>query len=308
MKSLLGHRRASTVAATLAVALSATLATTAVAKGPRPQLIAYVSDASGALDIWVMRADGSNQVNLTNDAAEDFAPAWSPDGTRIAFNHRTGAGRLTREIFVMNADGSNRAQITHNDVADVMPAWSPDGTKIAFVSFGADDNRDIWVMNADGSGLANLTNSDSFDFLPDWSPDGKLIGFTSDRSTEFAMYTMRADGSRVRAIGPIGVNASDGAWSPNGRQIAFEDNGCAECEEGDHFVMAANGSSVRQLTDTPDNELDVEWSPDGEHIAFDVGSADFGATDIAVIDLDDGRVTFLTNTPDVSEFGPSWAP
>jgi Tol biopolymer transport system component len=104
------------------------------------------------------------------------------------------------------------------------------------------------------------------------------------------------------------VNASDGQWSPNGRQIAFEDNGCATCEEGDIFVMAANGAFVRQLTDTPDNELDVEWSPDGERIAFDVGSADFGPTDIAVIDLDDGRITVLTNTPDVSEFGPAWAP
>lgn len=75
------------------------------------------------------------------------------------------------------------------------------------------------------------------------------------------------------------------------------------------FVMATNGSHVRQLTNSADNELDVEWSPAGNRIAFDISDVDFiFPTDIAVIELDDLRITNETNTPDVNEFAPSWAP
>jgi TolB protein len=274
--------------------------------------IAYVSDESGFYDIWVMRSDGSDRVDLTNDAAEDLFPAWSPDGSKIAFTHRTAASRFSREIFVMDATGGNRVQLTSNAVADVMPVWSPDGTRIAFVSFGPDEDRDIYVMNADGSGRTDLTVAGGpFDFLPDWSPSGKLIAFMSDRSGSYAIYTMRPDGSHVRQVGPADVDAGSPSWSPDGRLIAFEDNACATCTESDLFVMAANGSAVRQLTDTAGNELTPDWSPDGDRLSFEMADLvgdGLGFSDIAVLDIDDGKVTGLTNSPEVDEFSATWAP
>lgn len=291
--------------------VAASLPATASARGSHPPLIAYTSDESGALDIWTMRADGSNRINLTNDDAEDLFPAWSPDGTRIAFTHRTGASRFTREIFVMDADGTNRLQITANSVADVMPAWSPDGNRLALVAFGADGNRDVYVINADGSGRVNITSSDAFDFLPDWAPNGKVITFTSDRSGEFANYTVRPDGSQLRQVGPLGINASGATFSPDGRLIAFENNGCGDCPASDLFVMNANGSGVRQLTNTTLNELTDDWSPDGEKILFEVGTlvdSVFGQSDLAVVDVDDGKITYLTSTLESNEFDGSWAP
>ncbi len=90
-----------------------------------------------------MNADGTDQMRLTTNAAADRSPAWSPDGTKIAFaSKRTGNG----DIYVMNADGTGQRRLTTNAAADRSPDWSPDGTKIAFASKRT-GNGDIYVMD-----------------------------------------------------------------------------------------------------------------------------------------------------------------
>jgi Tol biopolymer transport system component len=118
--------------------------------------IAFESDRSGNNDIWVMNADGTNPVQLTTDPAGDHTPAWSPDGTKIAFVSDRDGGNF--EIYVMNADGSGQTRLTDDPAQDFDPTWSPDGSRIAFVSDRDDGFFDIFVMNADGSGPTNLTN------------------------------------------------------------------------------------------------------------------------------------------------------
>ena len=118
-------------------------------------------------DIWVMNADGSGRVNLTNSVGvEERGPAWSPDGTQIAYICRIGepqatGGRPTFEICVMKADGSdaNENQLTHNNVPDGTPTWSPDGTKILFNRLVTPPlgNQQLFIMNADGSDQRRLT-------------------------------------------------------------------------------------------------------------------------------------------------------
>ncbi len=105
-------------------------------------------DVSG---IYTMNPDGSDRQRLTSGA--DIEPAWSPDGTQIAFTRFYGATQ--GEIFVMNADGSNQRRLTAN-ANDRHPAWSPDGTKIAFSSrFG------LIIMNADGSNQRVIQTGDN---------------------------------------------------------------------------------------------------------------------------------------------------
>jgi len=137
-----------------------------------------------------------------------WASAWSPDGTKIAFNSgRPGV------IDVMNSDGSGQTNLTNNpDSGDSEPAWSPDGSRILFVS-ARDGNSEIYVMNADGSGQTNLTNNpDSGDSEPAWSPDGSRILFVSWRGGNAEIYVMNADGSGiVDELGQFAVYASDGA-------------------------------------------------------------------------------------------------
>jgi TolB protein len=121
-------------------------------------------------DVWVMDADGSNQVNLTDDGFsvdDELEPDWSPDGTRIAY--RRGLQGNTDEVYVMNADGTGVTQLTLNSVSDGAPAWSPDGTKIAFSTFTGALFR-VFVMNSDGSSPVPVTPSGLSAHVPDWQP------------------------------------------------------------------------------------------------------------------------------------------
>ena len=87
-----------------------------------PGKIAFVSDRDGNREIYVMNADGSNQTRVTNNPALDYAPSWSPDGTKIAFYSRRDGNR---EIYVMSADGSGQTRLTNNAAEDRWPTWSP---------------------------------------------------------------------------------------------------------------------------------------------------------------------------------------
>src|SRR2546423_5042085 len=82
-------------------------------------------------DIWTMNPDGSNQVNLTNDSTSQSSPAWSADGSEIAFTQSPGSGT---EIWKMQADGTGRTKLSDGTTADFDPSWSPDDQKILFTS------------------------------------------------------------------------------------------------------------------------------------------------------------------------------
>jgi Tol biopolymer transport system component len=124
---------------------------------------------SGDEEIFVANADGTGVTALTDDHALDSAPAWSPDGSRIAWESLRDGG--DREIYVMEADGTNVVRLTDNEFHDEGPAWSPDGRFITFTrAVTEDEPGDVWVMNADGTAQEPLTNTPIIEESPDWQP------------------------------------------------------------------------------------------------------------------------------------------
>jgi TolB protein len=154
--------------------------------------LVYTSDADFSdVHLRIINADGSGGVRLTTSLA-GFQPAWSPDGSRIAF-----VTLDAKKLFLINADGTGEMNLTQGLTENDAPAWSPDGSRIAFgtAQAGAADMQ-IAVVNRDGSGQSILTHPPGFDFQPVWSPDGTRIVFTrSEPSGDSEIHVMNADGS-----------------------------------------------------------------------------------------------------------------
>ncbi|HSX41531.1 MAG TPA: DUF5050 domain-containing protein [Candidatus Saccharimonadales bacterium] len=257
--------------------------------------IAFDSDRSdGNPEIYTANADGSDLTRLTNDSGFDYNPAWSPDGTKIAFySNRTG----NYEIYTMNADGSNQTRLTNNSAQDENPAWLPDGTKLVFVS-QRDGNREIYVMNADGSNPARLTNAAGFDYSPAWSPDGTKISFNSDRDSTYQIYTMNADGSNPTKITNGASSKGYASWSPDGNKIAFYgDTGAST----DIFVANTDGSNPINITNSVTQEDSTAFSPDGKKIVSTIYSANYSRGDVYSMNIDGTGLTQLASGGSFSE-------
>nr|NIP61106.1 PKD domain-containing protein [Gemmatimonadota bacterium]NIR81491.1 PKD domain-containing protein [Gemmatimonadota bacterium]NIT90338.1 PKD domain-containing protein [Gemmatimonadota bacterium]NIU34163.1 PKD domain-containing protein [Gemmatimonadota bacterium]NIU38314.1 PKD domain-containing protein [Gemmatimonadota bacterium] len=257
----------------------------------------FTTDRDGNQEIYVMKADGTGQTRLTSNAVLDNLPAWSPDGSKIAFRSRRDGND---EVYVMNADGSAQTNLTNNAAVDSWPAWSPDGSQIAFVS-GRDGNGEVYVMNADGTSPSRLTTSGAADGEPTWSPDGSRIAFRSFRDGNAEIYVMSADGTGQTRLTDNSVVDEQPAWSPDGSRIAFVSGRDGNSEI---YVMNADGTSPSRLTTDAATDEAPAWSADGSQLAF-YSSRD-GNAEIYVMNADGTGVMRLTNQSRL-DFLPDWA-
>lgn len=298
-----------------------------------PGDIAFSVNDGGWNEIWVMAADGSERTRLTdteppeNDAAGSAGPAWSPDGSRIAFAAQVGTleedQRLT-EIYVMRSDGTDKRRLTTNETVDASPSWSSDGAQLAFTRIvepgSATARSGIFVLDADGGNERRLTGSavPSFDYSPAWSPDGSEIVFVRAELTSSGarggIYVVSAAGGAPRKLTDDG---SEPAWSPDGTRIVFTSTRDGfgqtcfhECgPSGEIYVLDLETGDTQRLTETGANDSSPAWSPDGTAIAFssDRSNPEQHEIEIYVMRATGEDVRRLTRN-DVWDGEPAWRP
>jgi Calx-beta domain/WD40-like Beta Propeller Repeat len=217
--------------------------------------IAFTSDRDGNTEIYTMDADGGQQVRLTENPAEDFSPAWSPDGRRIAFvSTRDG----NAEIYVMNSDGTEQTRLTNNNSTDLNPAWNPNGLGIGFIA-SRDGNDEVYMMTDNGSGQFNLTNDPAEDSSFSFSPDGTMIAFASNRETsQFDIYRTHAGAIGVSRLTTAEGDDINPRWTQ--QQISFQSN---RDENEEVYSMAPDGTNQIRRTSNTGLDVDPSQSADG---------------------------------------------
>jgi TolB protein len=184
---------------------------TTPAWSPDGNSIAYSSSGPDGTDIYVAAANGSGRQRLTHVPQIDTSPAWNPaGGNEIAFVSRRNG---SPQIYIMKKDGTDVRQLTNGGGEAVNPAYSPDGRLIAFAwARPGGGGFDIFVHNIGTGRNAQLTQSAGNNEKPSWAPDGKHIAFQSNRTGTTQIYSMLADGKKVRQLTQTGRNEGP-VWS-----------------------------------------------------------------------------------------------
>ena len=223
-----------------------------------------------------IQINGADHVRLTQNRRFDNFPAWSPDGTHIAFLSSDDRMGESNFLYSVAADGTEPRQIGTGpgDLSPHSPQWAPAGDKLAVVAEGGETGNLIYVVRADGTGRQQVTETVS---LPSWSPDGTRLAFARPDGQNVALYTIAADGTDARRLAtiegwqpknrdldPTRAWIEPVAWSPDGSRILYWCGGllCVVAPDGRPLGTSPNERWAWGATSL------AAWAPDGSRIAI----------------------------------------
>jgi Tol biopolymer transport system component len=245
--------------------------------------------------------NGYEITQITFEPNYESQPAWSPDGSKIAF---VSYG----EIYLMDADGSDQKRLTHSQpgYGATRPAWSPDSTKIAYTSVYR-LQPSLKILNIIDINNGSVTELQKASMLKghSFSPDGNYIVVSGCSGWDVCtpqIYKINLNTNEVTFLG----EGTEPAWSPDSKKIAFVSyTYIYPSLYPDISIMDANGTGAYELTNSRD-AISPAWSPDGTHIAF--CSSRRGNFDIYTISPTGGKRFMITVESSADDRDPTWSP
>ena len=273
--------------------------------------IAFQTDRDGNSEIYAMGCDGSDQVNLTNNSAEDREPSWSSDGQIVFSSNRNSGGGF--DVYLLTLNPWKITRLTTNSANDVDPALSPDGSKVAYVSYrDSDGDAEIYVLTVADRSLVQITNNTASDADPAWSADGTRVVFASDSDGDWDVYIADADGTGVTNLTDSSsddANGYDDRWPDLGEDdygdelITFSSN-----RDGDWDIWTMYDDGEDPLQTTTNNGADTQssWGASVEEIVF---QTDRDANLEVYVTFDGGGpANNVSSSGDGNDSNPDWEP
>jgi TolB protein len=257
-------------------------------RGIATSTIAFVSNRSGAKEIYVADYDGANQRQTTKDGTISVAPALSSDASKLAY---TGYQSGYADIYAIDLATGSRSRILKFPGTNSGASYSPEGDRLACM-LSRDGNPELYIASANGSGARRLTRTRGVESSPAWSPDGAEIIYSSDEQGGPKLFRISAGGGASRLV-PTGFSyCTEPSWSPDGKKIAFT------VRQGG-FAIAVLDLSTGAARIVAEGQ-DPSWGADSRHLVYSDGSS------IVLLDTVKGRrVPVITGLGKVSE--PSWS-
>ncbi len=272
--------------------------------------IAFASNRSGAVEIWLMNLDGSGLEQITDIPEGACQPKWSPDGMRIVFVSpcvRHLVFYPGASLFIINADGTGLLPLPNVPGGDYDPSWSPDGTKIAFTSLRKSGVPGIFILNLLDYRVKSLVEDETRAISqPAWSPNGQLIAYVNSDNRIWVMDT-QGENRHNLTIGGGDYMINQPAWSPDGSIVIYTRTVFSDTS-GSTMLMAVPYINTGGIpVEVPNSQLvlDVNYSLDGYWLLFTSWFS--GSHDIYIMRPNGVDRHSIENDP-TYDFDPVWRP